>query len=570
MEYDLVKSLTISSRSKNPIVSREAYRTFISFMFAAAMVAWATTLLGIKPFLSRPSTEPSILISGFPQGMYLVGGILYGCVLIYFYWLYAENIAVRFLPTNMVLLLLDFIALSFMTGAATAWREYESFNKLAMGTLVLLTVRFGFAACSEFRGTKRERSPFKDWLMTHICGIYIMCFVFLGILILGAVVFGKVTFLEVWRGNGEESVKFHSRLYMFVCVGMVLGIGVTTYHSLRPIIARPPGKIVAPTLEDTQPALAPAYGVIPNGHLQNVVKNVFLGEHEFRHLLRSFESRWALPSNFHQSRVHTYRDVETQAFIMAHHAEEPAEIKLRSMWVYLMHWFDDLFDSFYAANLANRTLEGDFKIASVLDDLDERFGKLWGAAITETQSHEGWNRELLEIGMRRLILSGPMFSARCGRKHDDIIECHKKLIGDKLRGRYGVRRLIGEVSDRYLCYTSKVVVEIWDSFSDGSDFDLSMLMNLFYAPGLFYHDSDAEYMHDEIITVLEDTPQKVDSELQKVFQCIYSLPTDKLKLAVKPVRMFVQSFEPIFVKKELKYSYDQFFKNDKVRNVLCY
>ena len=77
-----MKNLTITSVSKAPIVSREAYRAFASFMFAAAMIAWGGTLLGTKPFLS-----------GFPQGWHLVGGILYGAVLISFYWLYSENLA---------------------------------------------------------------------------------------------------------------------------------------------------------------------------------------------------------------------------------------------------------------------------------------------------------------------------------------------------------------------------------------------------------------------------------------------------------------------------------------------
>jgi hypothetical protein len=142
---------------RNPIITPEAYRTFVSFMFSAAMVAWGATLLGLTPFTSSGA---AVLV--FPTDEHLLGAVLYGCVLICFYWLYTQKLATSYLPNNMFLLLLDFVALSFMTGAATTWREKAAFVVLAICTLLLLSVRFGFAALSELFPPQRTSVAIRE------------------------------------------------------------------------------------------------------------------------------------------------------------------------------------------------------------------------------------------------------------------------------------------------------------------------------------------------------------------------------------------------------------------------
>lgn len=530
---------------ENAIVTREAYRTFVAFMFAAAMVGWGGTLLGLT------SLEPPLLEIDVPIDKTLVAGLLYGCVLICFYWIYSEILAVDFLPTNLALLLLDFVALSFMTGAGASWRTPFNFNVLVTITLMLLVLRFGVASRSEIKLVRGKHLRIRDMLMTHILGVYFLCFIFLA---------------GVVAGTGSLSSAFNRDLfYYLLMLGMLFGIIVTVVHSIRHIPIRlrvhSAKQRVKPTYEPDQPVLLPAYGVIADGRLEAVAKHVFLGEERFRYLLRSIDPEWISPFNFHQSRVHSYRDVETQAFVMAHHADNVNEIELRSMWVYLAHWFDDKFDGEYAANLARGGLGKDFNIVEVLRQLDNRFGRLWEVAVNQTASHHRWNRGLLETGMRRLILSGPMFSSRCDPEHDAIGRVHRDLVIENLDENYGVKQLIQNISPRYLKYTSKVVVEIWDSFNPLLDFNISMLMNLLYAPGLFYHDADAEHAYGEIkLEPSDEDPTKFGEILDTAFDLIDVLPDDKRQQALKPVSMFVRSFAPIFDQRGLKGKYQRWLR----------
>ncbi len=546
--------------SNDPVVSREGYGTFISIMFSAAMLFWGATFLGLKN-LPIPTSEPSVGVINIPRGEYLLAGILYGGVLISFYWLYSEKLASKSLPSNLGVLLLDFVALSFLTGAAATWRNKSSFNSLALWTLMLLSCRFLIAAlATELFPSSGRRPAFRQMIMCHTLLVYALCFIFIGGVSVGAA--------------GADPQRYQRLFYMFISLGMSIGIGVTAVHSL--MHAAEKSRKTAPILthDSAQPALIPAYGTIHESEIRRVAKQVFLGEERFRRILNSDGPDWLSSFQFHQSRVHTYRDVETQAFIMSHHADDDDEIELRAMWVYLAHWFDDFFDDQYVGNLANSNLQEDFNISEVLGDLDKGFKDVWSKAVNETKRHKTWNRnrDLHETGFRRLMLSGPMFSARCRGQHDLIRQRHWDLITRKLTAAYGVRDLIytiKKVNERYICYTSKVVVEIWDSFASGVDFNLSMLMNLFYAPGLFYHDAEAEFKQDEIVMEpKDDSSNGLVDTLQAVFDCIRNLPSDKRKLALRPARMFINAFEVILETENLIKSYKDFISEQEIKDYL--
>ena len=451
--------------STSPIIATEAYRTFVSFMFAAAMVAWGATLLGLTPFVQSPT--PGAVIE-FPKDEYLLAAILYGGVLISFYWLYTEKLARYFLPTNLAFLLLDFVALSFMTGAATTWRDKEAFATLAIWTLVLLSCRFGLAAFIEIRPRVGTRKSFVDMIMTHILGVYSLCFLFLGGVEIGAYASGVET----------SNDNFVDMMYYLICLGMAVGIVVTGLHSFRHIphekngtrLASASGSLTHSPADQGLPVLVPAYGAMDDQDLKRVAAHVFLGETTFRRLLRDVEPSWSSPFSFHQSRVHTYRDVETQAFIMAHHGATDTEIELRAMWVYLAHWFDDLFDDQFTGHLANTTLVGDFDIGETLVGLDCRVGQLWTTAVAYTKRHASWDEELFTIGFRRLIIGGPMFAPHCESHREAFARIHHDFVMSKIESNDPSRELIANVPMRYLSYTAKVVVELWDSFDRGSQF----------------------------------------------------------------------------------------------------
>ena len=557
---------------KNPIISKEAYRIFVSLIFSAGMAVWGTTLITliplIKEFILTGKLEVHLRI--------IVGGVLYGGVLICLFWIYIEKLATKFVPRNIWILLIDFTALSFMAGAASTWRNETAFVFLAFTTIFVLLIRFIYtfrleAKEMELHGFLPSLKNIRHSLLTQIVILYT-------VLIIISIIMGVFLVLILPR---FAEVKWNIEnvrgpLYWCVNAGMFAGILLTFFNSLKhtTIEARVSMEAIGVSDENIIPSLCPAYCEIPSTDIVKVAENVFNGQNAFRHFVNISQVSQFPQLPYHFSRVHAYRDVETQAFIMAYHAQNEKEIELRSMWVYLAHWFDDMFDDYYAEAIADIALDSTFDITTVLDKLDPRLKTLWQNTVKYTEDQRlCLHKYLLELGMRRLILGGPMFSNRCLNKHSFFLEKPKKLILENLRGSYGVQNLIqgiGEskesiLTSRYLAYTAKVVVEVWDSFVKEADFDLSMLMNLFYAPGLYYHDSDIEREHDENSKLAEENVHVVSNILDEVIKLIKNLPDLKLKVALRPVPLFVKSFEPILKEVGLSSKYEEFLREPKIK-----
>lgn len=533
------------SLRNEPILTIATYQRFVSFLFAVALASWGAHLIGLTVLGAEAKLN-------FPSGAELIGGIFYGCVLVCFYWIYTERLAIHFLPTNLFLLGLDFIALSFMAAAASSWRAPIApfgFNVLVFVTLILLAIRFSVAARTEIVQMRAGRLAFPNAVMTHLIIVYIISlFMFIGYFLASK---ESKPFTEIFK---EQT------LYNLLVFAMGLGVVATLIHSFR----RPPSapsEFQPPPFESRQPVLVPAYAVVAHQNLSKVAKHIFLGEETFRRLLTEADPEWISPLQYHRSRVHTYRDVETQAFIMAHHANDELEIRLRAMWVYLMHWFDDCFDGGHALRLANLDLNGNFDIESVLSNLDKKYLALWTRAISLSRECPAWRPEMLELGFRRLILSAPMFSPHCIGHQRKIYGRHRDIISKNLPLGSGIKALIDDkenLSSRFLGYTSKVIVEVWDSFNNEVDFEMSMLMNFLYAPGLFYHDARAEHTYDEIYLDAEhDNSEVFKATLVQVFGLIDNLPHAKRALALRPVPMFLRAFQPILVEAGLEQTYQR-------------
>lgn len=547
----------VTQGPKPPIVTTDAYRIFVSFMFAAAMIGWGATFLGMD-FSIDDQTKITVHL---PSNWTFVAGILYAGVLICFYWIYTEKIAISYLPTNVLWIGCDFIAFSFMTGAATAWRSVAAFNVLATLTLVFLFARFLKPASLEIAQYKLGNFSARDCLMTQILFVYGLVFILVTFFL-----FGVMTEAPGYKGDYNNlgitlkkialEIVENVNLYYAISAAMILGIIVTVLYVPRHLLVR---RRVVPrsTISETElPILVPAYGDIPEDRLSIVAKHVFKGEKRFRNLLDSIDPRGSSPFHFHQSHVHAYRDVETQAFIMAMPAVSPNEIELRSMWVYLAHWFDDLFDYRYSTDLARIILGGEFQVSDALKELDTRLETLWQRAIEQTDVHANWDSSLFELGIRRLMFGGPMFSPACANRHSEITALHRDLVISNLSEQWGIKEIVNNTKDRHLNYTSKVVVEIWDSFNSNLDFNVSMAMNLFYAPGLFYHDADSEEKHNEIaLEPSENERGELETLLERVFDCIDGFPLEKRTEALKPVSMFVRAFDPVLTAEGLSGKY---------------
>lgn len=666
---------------KNPIISKDAYTTLVTFFFSAAIVTWGTLIIGYVPF----TTDKIEWISNEPLNI-IIGGVLYGGVLICVFWVYIEKIIPKYVPRNVWILVIDLVALTFMTGAAGTWKMEMPFVCLASVTIFIMTIRFSVALWQEKGGLRIFFANLTKDLLVQLVILYIFYFVLLVIVIIVTRHYQPSIYTALKSGNYDtsafypeefkppftvknlcdkieikpnmqaqintldwlnellrkpdffdnlkkefpkkifsnnivdlidktdsyrdknfsnlkkteqsaitklnrllleetypevtpKSINFSIRLYGVVIFGMFVGLVLTFCNTLSHT-TNEKGEIVENfgiSNEKIVPSLCPAYYKIPENAFANVAACVFKGQHSFHHLVDNCQDSHPPRLPYHFSRVHAQRDVETQAFIMAYHAVDNKEIELRSMWVYLAHWFDDLFDDYYAETIANMSLEPSFAITDVLNQLDPKLKTLWDNALVYTKNSSSFrNEELLELGMKRLILGGPMFSSRCIRKRSIFLDIHKQLIMDNLTDDYGIKIIIREIdklkeselTSRYLAYTAKVVVEIWDSFAVGADFNLSMLMNFFYAPGLYYHDSELEHKQDENSADAEESVLVVERILNKITSLIKGLPEEKRKLAVRPVPLFVECFKPILSKFRLLQLYEAFLNDQKIKNVL--
>lgn len=543
--------------TRKPIVSSDAYRTFVSFMFSAAITSWGATLLGLNPIMEKDLSHSWYF---WHEPMYIwVTGFLYGAVLICIFWIYIEKLSTKLLPGTLGILGLDLVALSLMAGGAVTWHLPFPFIPLVACTIVLLGCRFWIAYRLETKAFNTRDPFFRD--ATLVYGLLLFALVCVGF---GAEVLGQ----------GLRSQMAESFIYEFVMLAMVAGIVITFRSSLKHIGPgiTPPIPPVPPN-DKLCPSLCPAYGVVPEERLIDVSSRVFRGEQLFRELLSDSLSRDSASLRFHLSRVHTYRDVETQAFIMAHHALNNREIEIRALWVYLAHWFDDMIDHYYAEAIAQSRFITDphFDISTALRELDVRLESLWQNAIKYTTYNVAYcNESLLHIGMRRLILGGPMFSDSCAGRRADFFRTHRMIVVNHLDKNlsYGSFSLVNKMSDDYLACTAKVVVELWDSFDRNADFDLSMVMNLFYAPGLYYHDSTAEREFDEISEQSEFKDNVVAQQLDEVMEFIIGLPNKALTQSLRPVLLFVKSFEPVLKKEDLWGRYRNFLAHESIRSAL--
>lgn len=78
------------SLNTSPIISREAYRIFVCFIFGAGMTFWGKTLIKSEP-QNIFNEDLRIIISGF----------LYGAVLVCIFWTYLEILTNRFVPNSL-------------------------------------------------------------------------------------------------------------------------------------------------------------------------------------------------------------------------------------------------------------------------------------------------------------------------------------------------------------------------------------------------------------------------------------------------------------------------------------
>ena len=300
---------------------------------------------------------------------------------------------------------------------------------------------------------------------------------------------------------------------------------------------------------DLPTLLLPDYSVIPKSRMQSVSRAVFAGEQKYRAVLES--SGGAAKYGIHPSGVHSYRDLETQAFVMAYHRRNAQTSMLASFWTYLTHWFDDHFDDRFPAELAAMNLGEETEIEAILQALDPLFVTVWSEALALSRLQQPFDESLLRLGMRRMIMGAPMFSPKVAEKNDEARREHVRLLLRHLRPGHDVEVLVRSLHPNFLAHTARGVEEIWSSFEPGTSFELSFLMSCYYAPATFFHDDDEEREHAEISPHTEIDGHSIATTMQRIFACIHRQPDEDRCHALRPLPMIIDTFRPALTKSGL-------------------
>ena len=236
--------------------------------------------------------------------------------------------------------------------------------------------------------------------------------------------------------------------------------------------------------EDLPPKLEKLYSIIPEH--EKILTAVRKGREKFEADIAKFGFE-----NPHMSKVHSYEDVEVQAFILGIPADlNLNEIAVKAYHTYGAHFVDDFFDR---PNLgpSTETLERNCKD---IEDCLKAVGTL--GLFANRMAEKALHPEGAYKGLHRMIYGSLIQKTPVGEKQNQHLREFKEL------GLQGVDEEVAQdirtIPDITYWETTKTVQEFL--FASDPDFNMTRteLWNLIYAPALYYHDIKEEEVQGEI------------------------------------------------------------------------
>lgn len=286
-------------------------------------------------------------------------------------------------------------------------------------------------------------------------------------------------------------------------------------------------KIQIASQEDMPSKLERLYSTVPN--YEKIVIGVEHGRRDFEEDIKKFGLERP-----HISLVHSYEDVEAQAFILGIPADlNENEIAIKSYHTYMGHFVDDILDN-PAMEPSVETMENECKdIKSCLD------AKGIPGDLIRKMAQKTTNPDAVYKGMHRVIY-GALIQQTKGEKQKQHLRELKKI------GTLGVAHEVAQdiMSIRDVPYwtTVKTAQEIW--FASDREFDMTRaeLWNLVYAPALYYHDIAEEELHDEFNIPekpsIEDMKQMIDIAKKHLL----NYQDSRLSQRIKQLKFLITAF----------------------------
>lgn len=191
------------------------------------------------------------------------------------------------------------------------------------------------------------------------------------------------------------------------------------------------------------------------------------------------------------SKVHSYDDVESQAFIIAIPSDNNIdEIALKTFGTYGAHFMDDHFDRPDLDPSPEKMAEHRHNIVDLLSTMGN-VGK-FGHIMAKKTPHP----EAVYQGIHRNAYGGLIPLAKDSETQDLYLEEHKKLALRNVSKK--VRTDLEAIRPLAYWMTTKTLMEWINAAEPKLDFTLSELWSVAYAPALYLHDNHEEKKKGEL------------------------------------------------------------------------
>ena len=258
------------------------------------------------------------------------------------------------------------------------------------------------------------------------------------------------------------------------------------------------------------------------------------------------------------SQVHSYDDVEAQAFFQAIPSMNyPDEIAIKSFLVYGAHFMDDLFDRPDRTSYENEL----YYFRKDLMKLLKRIGPF--GVFAHRMAQRSRNPEFVYKGIHRLLYGGLIQLSDDSNEQDKLLKEYKEL---GMRGvSENLKLKINEIRDITYWMTTKVVQKIFLSAEPQPNFTTCELWNLAGAPVIYLHDNKEEEEKGELNFFEKEKPRRDEmiDIINFAVDEIFKDNNDRLYERYLQIKYLNHSFSPVlydgFIKSYQKFE-DALFK----------
>ena len=287
--------------------------------------------------------------------------------------------------------------------------------------------------------------------------------------------------------------------------------------------------------KETASKLTALYEQIPDW--ERILSFVQDGERKF---VRDLEIKKLNSFGTDTSRVHSYSDIEVQAFILGIPSESnPEEVSAKSYLTYGAHWLDDFFDNPNIVINPEGMMTKRQDIKDVLESMNP-VGQV-GSLLAEKTSHP----EGVYKGLHRMLYGGLVQRSLSQDERRILLDEYQtvglQFVDPRVAGK------IKSIQPEAYWTTNKTVQEFINAAENHLDFTVAELWNLIYAPALYYHDITEEEKAGESGFDEKEKPRPEEMLMMVKIgaEFLSQFPDERIGLRIKQLQFLLKAFKAI-------------------------